>query len=298
MNIASKQLDYKIIIGTANFGSKYGTEKLSKLFPVSDLENIFEDIRKNSNIFIDTASTYINSELLIGKIAPFSLEKRIITKIIISPHDTFFSVVGKIEKSLENIKQNTLYSVLIHNASFINFTNINEIIRGLKHCQDIGITNNIGVSCYDASEIINIKKRFSLLTNFQLPENVVDRRNFKNQNLIDLKLDSNEIYLRSIFLQGTLLSGLNQLPNALYPSKKIFENLEIFCKENNISKLKYCLDYARSIGWNSGMVFGIQNFNQYKEILKELERPITVHNFPTEVLDTVSVDPRNWTYEE
>ena len=92
MNITSNQLDFKIIIGTANFGSKYGTEKLSKVFPVSDLEIIFDDIRKNPNIFIDTASTYINSELLIGKIAPFSLEERIITKIIINPHDTFFQL--------------------------------------------------------------------------------------------------------------------------------------------------------------------------------------------------------------
>ena len=33
---------------------------MSKVFPVSDLEIIFDDIRKNPNIFIDTASTYIN----------------------------------------------------------------------------------------------------------------------------------------------------------------------------------------------------------------------------------------------
>jgi aryl-alcohol dehydrogenase-like predicted oxidoreductase len=148
------------------------------------------------------------------------------------------------------------------------------------------------------NEIIKIKNRYNFLTNYQLPENVADRRNSKNADLLNLKMQGYNVFIRSVFLQGTLVSDLKSLPNFLKSSKHIFQNIEDYCKEKNISKLKYCLDYARTLEWNSGIVLGIQNFEQYKEILGELQNPIAICNFPTEVLDSITVDPRNWIDEK
>jgi aryl-alcohol dehydrogenase-like predicted oxidoreductase len=288
----------KIIIGTANFGSEYGTGKLSKKFPKPDIEKFFGDMVSNTDVLIDTANSYGKSELLIGRYAPLALDNRVITKISIKENDTYDSVVSSIKRSLDNVQQNSFLGVLIHNANFLNASNANEIVRGLLHCQDIGLTKNIGVSCYEVNEIIKIKNRYNFLTNYQLPENVADRRNSKNADLLNLKMQGYNVFIRSVFLQGTLVSDLKSLPNFLKSSKHIFQNIEDYCKEKNISKLKYCLDYARTLEWNSGIVLGIQNFEQYKEILGELQNPIAICNFPTEVLDSITVDPRNWIDEK
>ena len=287
----------KIIIGTANFGSEYGTGKLSKKFPKPDIEKFFGDMVSHTDVLIDTANSYGKSELLIGRYAPLALDNRVITKISIKEIDTYDSVVSSIKRSLDNVQQNSFLGVLIHNANFLNASNANEIVRGLLHCQDVGLTKNIGVSCYEANEIIKIKNRYNFLTNYQLPENVADRRNSKNADLLNLKMQGYNVFIRSVFLQGTLVSNLKSLPNFLKSSKHIFQNIEDYCKEKNISKLKYCLDYARTLEWNSGIVLGIQNFEQYKEILGELQNPIAIRNFPTKVLDSITVDPRNWTDE-
>jgi len=287
----------KIIIGTANFGSEYGTGKLSKKFPKPDIEKFFGDMVSNTDVLIDTANSYGKSELLIGRYAPLALDNRVITKISIKENDTYDSVVSSIKRSLDNVQQNSFLGVLIHNANFLNASNANEIVRGLLHCQDVGLTKNIGVSCYEVNEIIKIKNRYNFLTNYQLPENVADRRNSKNADLLNLKMQGYNVVIRSVFLQGTLVSNLKLLPNFLKSSKHIFQNIEDYCKEKNFSKLKYCLDYARTLEWNSGIVLGIQNFEQYKEILGELQNPIAIRNFPTEVLDSITVDPRNWTDE-
>jgi len=298
MNASKDKSSLEIIIGTANFGSEYGTGKLSKKFPKPDIEKFFDDMARNTDISIDTANSYGKSELLIGKYAPFALDNRVITKISINANDTYNSVISSIKKSLDNTQQNSFLGVLIHNANFVNASNANEIVRGFMHCQDIGLTKNIGVSCYEVDEIIKIRNRYSFLTNYQLPENVADRRTSKSTDLLHLKMQGYNINTRSVFLQGTLVSNLNSLPNSLKKSKHIFQNIENYCKEKNISKIKYCLDYARTLKWNSGLVLGVQNFEQYKEILGELQKPITTDSFPTEVLDSFTVDPRNWTDDE
>ena len=253
---------------------------------------------ENPEIFIDTASSYENSEFLIGKYAPFNLGNRVITKIFLNTQDTFDSVVNKIKGSLDRVQQENFYSVLVHNSNILNSHNAEEILKAFKYCKEIGLTSNLGISCYESRELLEFKERYENFLHFQLPENVVDRRNFDNQNLLDLTKNSNEIFIRSIFLQGTVLSDSDLLPTSLKSVKEIFDDLSMFCEENEISKLKYCLDYGRSIPWGSGLVLGVNNFAQYKEILSEIALPVLVKSFSTKVLDQNKVDPRNWIDDE
>ena len=84
----------KICIGSANFGMEYGLNKKSPLSK-KDVKEIFEFLKKERNIYIDTAANYKNSETIIGK---YSNEKfRIITKI-----NRFPRKINNLEKWLKN----------------------------------------------------------------------------------------------------------------------------------------------------------------------------------------------------
>lgn len=284
----------KLHIGTANFGTPYGVYGKSNLFEQSDIKNILHEASINKNIFVDTAESYFNSEIIIGENAPFKLNNKITTKIIIEKNDKFDSITRRVKKSLTRVKQECFYNVLIHNAESLYKENAFEIVKGLESCITEGLTQQIGVSCYEIGEIEYIKSNFNNIKNFQIPENVLDKRNFENIDLQRLYLNGNSITIRSIFLQGTLLSDLDLLPIFLHPEISKYASVENFCLNNNVSKLKYCLDYARSVKWKSGIVLGIQSYRQYEEIIKEISLPIKITNFPNEVLDEYFIDPRNW----
>ena len=61
-----KSLKKKIIIGSANFGNKYGLD--NKKISVVNLKKIFKYLKKNNLNTIDTANSYKNSEKIIGNL--------------------------------------------------------------------------------------------------------------------------------------------------------------------------------------------------------------------------------------
>ena len=61
-----KYLKKKIIIGSANFGGRYGVS--NKKISISNLEKIFKYLKKHKLDTIDTATNYKNSEKVIGNL--------------------------------------------------------------------------------------------------------------------------------------------------------------------------------------------------------------------------------------
>ena len=105
----------KIIIGTANFGNKYGFKK--KKLNKKEISKILNYSNKFGIKTIDTAINYGNSEKEIGKCKNNNL--KIISKIPEIPEnlsriDTYVNKL--INRSIKNLKVKKLYGVLIHNA--------------------------------------------------------------------------------------------------------------------------------------------------------------------------------------
>jgi hypothetical protein len=129
---------------------------------------------------------------------------------------------------------------------------------------------------------------------FQLHENVVNRKNYVNKSLKVLKDDGNIIYVRSIFLQGILLLEAKEIPTQLKHLAPVLEEVNEYCNSKKISKLKYCLDYAESIDWASGIIIGVRSFSEFKVIEDERQKEIKCKEFLTKCLSDFDNDPRNW----
>ena len=284
----------KIFVGTANFGRTYGKIKTRNLFNNQDLKVLLKKIEENDNLYIDTAEIYGNSENLIGKHASGKLDNKICTKITLSESDTFKSLIAKIRNSLSRVKQDTFHSVLIHNSEMIKSKNFLYLVDALYECKKMKLATNVGISCYNSYEISEVFDKTSLLNHFQIPENVADQRNKNNVKLEELKHSGISISIRSVFLQSLLLMKVQQIPIFFNPTAEVFKSIDFYSHLNKVTKLKYCIDYVRSISWNDGIVFGVENLLQFDQILEALEDPILVTKFPSKTLNSFYADPRNW----
>ena len=283
-----------IYIGTANFNKNYGIGQRSSVFPSNDLDKLFFEIQNNENIYLDTSQNYEGVEELIGKYANGKLLNKITTKISPSERDTSSTVVKMVKNSLDKVGQESFYSVLLHNPEILSCENAADIIKGLEQCTDLGLTKSIGISSYESQQVIQLKKRFPHLTDFQINENVVDQKNFKNTDLITLSKTGNKIFVRSIFLQGNLLVDYSDLPEFLIPQQEIFKKFIELCESNKVSQIKCCLDYAKQIPWSSGIVVGINKFTDLTDVIENYSSAIEVKDFSIDVLSSFYSDPRNW----
>ena len=285
----------KIIhIGTANFNKNYGFGQRSSVFQSKDLDKLFFEIENNENIYLDTSQNYEGVEELIGKYAKGKLLNKITTKISPSEHHTSYSVVNMVKDSLKRVGQESFYSVLLHNPEILSCENAVDIVNGLDQCFNLGLKKAIGISSYESQQMIQLKKSFPQLTNFQINENVIDQKNMKNEDLMKLSESGNEISIRSIFLQGNLLVNYTDLPEFLISQKEIFKKFIALCDLNKVTQIKCCLDYAKQILWSSGIVVGVNKFTDLIDIIENFSSAIAVRDFSTDVLSSFYSDPRNW----
>ena len=289
------QNKHKIIyVGTANFNKKYGFGQRSSVFQRNDLGKLFSEIQNNKNIHLETSQNYEGVEELIGKYAKGKLLDKITTKISPSKYDTVTSIISMVNKSLEKVGQESFQSVLLHNPEILSYENNVEIVQGLEQCINLGLTRSIGISSYESQQMIQLKKSFPQLTNFQINENVIDQKNMKNEDLMKLSESGNEISIRSIFLQGNLLVNYTDLPEFLISQKEIFKKFIALCDLNKVTQIKCCLDYAKQILWSSGIVVGVNKFTDLIDIIENFSSAIAVRDFSTDVLSSFYSDPRNW----
>mgnify|MGYP001167612019 FL=1 len=283
----------KFVLGTANFGMSYGTKKT--LVAEKQVSHILNYFSINGGKNIDTANPkkYGNSEQILGK---NNLKKYLInTKISNIPNDSS-KIENYINKSLKNalkrLKLTKLNGVFLHNEEDLLSKNKKIIFDSLIKAKKKGLVSKIGVSFY------NFKNLEKIISNFkidmaQVPFNLFDRR-LKQKNFIyTLKKKNIEIHIRSIFLQGVLLSSLRHNTTKFKNFKYLFENLEKWLIQNNKTKLEASLDLVTSEKSIDRIIIGVDNLNQLKQIMRYKKKNNKI--FPKQKFkNNKLIDPRSW----
>ena len=109
----------KIIIGTAHFGQNYGIMNKKKIC-YREIKSMLKFLDKNNIRTFDTASAYIRSEKILGKIN--IKNAKYITKIVPPSENTDKQKIEEeikstIRKSLIRLKTRKIYAVLLHRAN-------------------------------------------------------------------------------------------------------------------------------------------------------------------------------------
>jgi hypothetical protein len=182
---------------------------------------------------------------------------------------------------------------LIHHADSLLGKNGYEIYREIKNMKKSNISNKIGISVYDFRLLGKILKKFKFDL-IQAPLNILDQRLVSSGWLKKLKKEKIEVYVRSIFLQGTLLLKHYQLPKKLKKLSKNWKIWESWLKKNKLNSLQVCLSYIFQQKQLDGIILGFNSKNQLNEVLKfkQIKRNFLLPKL--NIKNKKLIDPREW----
>ena len=282
----------KIIIGTANFGMKYGLG--NKNLNQKEIKKILSFGKKNGIRTLDTAPSYKNAfeNLRRNKIENWD----IISKIPSIPKniDNINHHIQKIFFSnLKKINLSKIHTILIHDEKdILNVTKGKKILKILNHFKKEKLVKRVGCSIYDSHKVKRVIKNYDFDV-IQCPYNIFDKRLVDSGLFRLLKKRKINIHLRSIFLQGLLLKKKKDIPIQFKNNQKITKYYKLL-EKYNLSNIEFCLSELDKIEYEKVLI-GISHTNQLKDIINFKNHL----NKSTNILKTKNlklIDPRKWNY--
>lgn len=282
----------KIIIGTVQFGLKYGINNFEGKPEQAEVDRIL-DIAYNSGIrYLDTAEAYGNAIDIIGAYHKSSEKK--------------FNILSKFKKvnsdKLYNNAKIALQTLMVPNYDTYSYHNFEEYVEyielkdQLSKLKEDKIIKRIGISVYSNeqfAEVINDK----FINVIQIPFNILDNENLRHELLVKAKNNNKEIHVRSVFLQGLFFMDINNLPKKLKPLRKYLIKINEYCKEHSTSIDALALNYVLHNKYIDKVLIGVDNTNQLKTNLNSINESVDYASFINEsinVNEKYLLNPVNW----
>ena len=288
-------LSHKIVIGSAQFGLDYGIANINGKVSFDEVKKIITYAQLYQVSTIDTAISYGDSEVSMGKIGVN--EWKIVTKLPKIPEtcesvDSWIS--DNIQKSLSRLNVTKIEAILLHNPMQLLGKNGVEIRSSLRHHQSLGIVNKVGFSIYDPIELDKLYFQFKPDV-VQFPYNVLDRRIETSKWLRRLRNDKVETHARSVFLQGLLLMNKNNRPKKFSQWEDIWLLWDNFLSKKNITAMHACIGFVLLNKNIDKIVVGVDSKNQLQEILDFDNNIICLDDFVRLTSNDVDlINPSRW----
>ncbi|QUM79407.1 aldo/keto reductase [Moritella sp. 5] len=253
-----------LILGTVQFGLDYGITNESGKVSTIEAQHILQVASHAGIHLLDTAAAYGDSETVLGKLCHKRNEFNLISKIPSSKTHAL-DIRKSVDESLSRLQTSKLHAILFHDQQDVLSKESKqsfEILSELKSEQKIA---HIGASFYspDALESALAMHDLDII---QIPANCLDQR-FQQSGLLDeAKRQGVEIHVRSLFLQGLLLSENNQLPTYLQQFKPELTRYFDLAKTLSLTPLQLALLYLSNNECMDYGVVGCLNRQQLIEI--------------------------------
>tara|TARA_B100001063_G_C16745684_1_gene547342 strand:+ start:638 stop:1492 length:855 start_codon:yes stop_codon:yes gene_type:complete len=279
----------KIILGSAQFGQRYGVTNYKKI-QIKEIKKIIAFSKKKKIKFIDTAHAYGKSEKILGNINIKGF--KVITKIKINK-DT--KNVEKIfNKSKKNLKIKNIYGVLFHNCESLLTQKGLQLFNNLNDLKKKKLISKIGVSIYDPNDFFKLKKKGFKFDIIQIPFSIFDKRFLKKDILKKMRKTGAEIHARSVFLQGLLLSDEKSIPKNFKKWSIIWKKWNNFILTNKLKKINVCLNFVLQNKYINKVVLGFTSLKEFKELFrnyKKIDFKIIDKSFTS---DIKLINPKMW----
>lgn len=284
----------KLCIGTAQFGLNYGIANVSGQVSSQSINDILE-LAWNSGVkIIDTAVQYGNSEKLLGNagVSNFKIISKL-PKLPDSNLDVRNWVNSVIKTSLDNLRVNQLYGLLLHHPLDMLSPRGNQLLNVLLELKQDRLVNKIGITIYEPCDLENLNTS-DISEIIQCPYNVLDRRLANSKAITKLKKNGSEIHIRSVFLQGLLLMTPENIPEHLGVYRGQIDLFQKWANDNGMTALQACIRHVMSNPHIDQIVVGIDYLEHLEEILQVFKgAPFEVPNkFSTTKIELI--DPRMW----
>jgi aryl-alcohol dehydrogenase-like predicted oxidoreductase len=290
----------RIGLGTVQFGMDYGVSNRVGRPSESEVAAILARAVEAGVGYLDTAASYADAELLIGRFLPSGHGLRIVTKLPPIAEDEITAHQGEailveLAASLERLRSPQVHGVLIHQTRDLAKPGWQHLVDAMREAKARGWTSCVGVSIYDENDLALIEGRFTPDI-VQLPFNVLDHRLSASGWLARLHASGTEVHARSLFLQGLLLMDPATVPGYFAPVKGTLVKLHAAWAAQKRTPLVGCL---RCVLDNADIDAAIVGVNRLHE-LNEIEAAVAgsagdngEFELPA-VIDPIYLDPRRW----
>jgi len=257
----------RIGLGTVQFGQDYGIANKGGKIPQDGAFDILKRARACGIHLLDTASSYGDSEVVIGefiKKGPFPF--RVVSKFSLDPYKE--GKLGQVlRQSLARMNVSGVYGYLAHRLTDV--LNDERLWLDMLEVKRKNFVQKIGFSIYSPHELEELDKRNIKFDLIQFPYSIFDRRFEKCMH--GLKQQNIEIHARSIFLQGLVFMKADQLPGHLNKAVAPLSRLSDLSLKHGISIQSLCLNFALLNPHIDRVIMGVDGLAHFEENLKSLE---------------------------
>jgi len=283
-----------LILGTANLLSNYGIEGVTSVVGQSETINIFREAQSLGVNRIDSAESYPKVEEFLGSQISNLQTYKVDSKIKINSKITEKEFMDHVYSTISGLNLERLNTLYLHNLIPLSDLNIEVTKKCINKILEEGLAESVGVSVYSEQEIEFCLEKYPGFKSFQILENICDRRFIHSRYLSNLSESGIELNIRSIFLQGLLLSELNCIPAYLENATQALIEFQDLAVSINSSRFKLCVAYAKQIPWASNIVVGVGSLEELVAItsVKDTLPKNYLGKIP-EIPENLK-DPRNW----
>lgn len=293
MNHQSSVFD-RLALGTVQFGMNYGVANQEGKIACDKVGTILEFAQCSGIDMLDTAIAYGDSERCLGDIGVQSWQ--VISKLPALPDDcTDISkwVKDALSKSLQKLKVESLYGLLLHKPGQLLEQHGEELFQVMQQLKYDGIVKKIGVSIYHSDELDKLFTRYQFDI-VQAPFNIIDRRLIDTNWIYRLSELGTELHARSIFLQGLLLMSARDRPQKFNKWASLWSKWDAWLKHAELTPLEACLRYVLSFSLIGKVIVGIDNINQLKEIIHAMSGTLLEVPDDLQCNDVELLNPALW----
>lgn len=281
----------KLGLGTVQFGLDYGvTNERGQIGAVEASAIVDAAIRAGVDTF-DTASAYGASEEVLGSALEVHAGVRVISKIpgvagnlIDGAHVENTGAI--LDQTLRRLRRRSLYGLLLHRTDDLRKSGSERLVAFLDTCKRAGKVTKIGVSAYGPADVEMALERMPVDL-VQLPLNLLDQRALSSGTLTSLRQRGVEVHVRSVFLQGVLLSTPDGLPAHFQQFRGRLAAVAQAAARIGTSRLALCLQFVMSQRDVDRVIVGVSSLADWREIVIAAEQILSL---PADLAELASED--------
>ncbi len=290
-----------ICLGTAQFGQAYGITNAAGQVPEEKVGKLLAEAKKASISWLDTAQAYGNAEAVLGRQFPTPNHFNIISKLPAQSKSEFSpSDVDSWEQnfftSCQNLGVDSLNSYLLHAPADLTKPGGYLLENWLVSLRKRGLVNRLGVSIYTTKDLEKVNP--ALLDLVQLPLSLYDQRMLQNGTIHRLRAQGTRIHIRSVYLQGLILTPAEQWPAWIPLNARIRQQaLEELAEQRNCNLIDLALGFACSLTDIEAVVLGVCNVEELTAMTVAWRKRIKwlANEYEAWGLQNPAIlDPRNW----
>ena len=256
----------KIALGTVQFGLPYGLSNRRGQVPPAEVCEILAYGHQHQIDILDTAAAYGTSETVLGECLRTAAHAfKIISKLPAACKPE--AVANQVRHSLQQLRVHNLYAYLFHD--FDNYRQNPATLDELFKLKAAGLIQHIGFSLYYPHQLEYLWQHNISFDLVQLPFNILDQR---FAYLFPLLQEKNiQVHVRSVFLQGLLLTPPDQLHSYFKPLVPVLEQVHQLAVSKNLAINYLCLGFAHLFPAINNLVIGVTSIADLKANINYLD---------------------------